>query len=348
MYVGERGSKFAALTAEHAAIDEVYTVSAGKFRRYHGESWLRRLIDIKTIAMNLRDGFKVFAGIFQAYQLLGKVKPDVVFLKGGFVGVPIGLAAAMRRIPTVTHDSDALVGLANRFAGRKAKLHATALSAQYYPYPAEKVRPVGVLVEHSYQPVDDVTKKAFKEQLGLSGDTPVLLITGGSTGAHRVNLAVVSIIDELLKNQSELHVIHQVGQGKTGVYNGYTNPRLQILEFLNPMYQYMGAADLVVCRSSGNTVAELGVQGKACIAIPNPDLTGGHQLKNAAVLKEQGAARIILEEQLYDIQQGLLPAINELLNNDDLRSQLGKKLQEITIPDAAHRLAVLLLEQAKL
>ncbi|MBI1856704.1 glycosyltransferase [Candidatus Saccharibacteria bacterium] len=346
VYIGERSGKFASLTKEHTAIDEIYTIFAGKFRRYHGQSWIDRLFDVKTNALNMRDAIYVVLGLVQSLRLLRQIKPNVILLKGGFVGVPIGLAAACGRRPFMTHDSDALPGLANRLVSRWASLHATALSAEYYPYTVTKIRPVGVLVEPNYQPVTPELQKQYKHALGIPEDAPMLLITGGSSGAERINQAITKLIDSLLSEQSKLYVFHQVGKGKMSVYSNYTHERLRVVEFLKPMYQYMGAADLVVCRASGNTLAELGIQGKAVIAIPNPDLTGGHQLKNAQRLQEQQAAVVIYEKELNNSQQHLFDAIVELLGDRSARKKLGLTLQSITKKGAAKKLALLLLEIA--
>lgn len=291
--------------------------------------------------------FKVVTGIFQAWWLLGKVKPGVVFLKGGYVGVPMGLAAAARRIPIVTHDSDTVPGLANRLVGRWASVHATALPAEYYKYLPSKVSAVGVLVEHDYQPVDDEAQRQFKKQLDISEGSPLLLITGGSSGAERINKAVVGIIDKLLLKNETLYIIHQVGQGKAEIYDGYKHDRLRIIEFMKPMHIYTAAADLIVTRAGANALAEFGVQGKACIVIPNQDLTGGHQIKNAKRLEEQGAAIVLTEEMLYDPHHGLLSTIDLLLNDETKRRQLAKILQSTTISDAARKLAIILIDQAK-
>ncbi len=346
VYVGERHGKFSQLTADSAVIDEQFAVFAGKFRRYHGEAWPRRLLDVKTNLKNARDALFVAIGFLQSMRLLGRVKPDLVFLKGGYAGVPIGLAAAVRRIPIVTHDSDALPGLANRLISRWARIHATALPAEYYPYLAEKVRPVGVLVEPSYRPVDSRLQREYKEQLNLPSAQPLLLITGGSSGAQRINKEFVSIVAELLQKKPQLQVIHQVGQGKAGIYGEYSHERLRVLEFMTPMHVYTGAADLIVTRAGANALAEFGVQGKACLVVPNPDLTGGHQTKNAEYLKEQGTAVVLEEGELYDLQHGLLASIETLLADEAKRRELGAKLQRATIPDAAQKLAVILLEQA--
>ncbi len=346
-YVGERQGKFTELTDKHPAINTTYTVFAGKFRRYHGQAWLMRAVDVKTNLLNLRDFIYMLLGIVQAWFMLGKIKPDVVFLKGGYVGVPVGLAAAARHIPIVTHDSDALPGLANRLVSKWVNVHATALPAEYYPYAADKVKPVGVLVEHDYQPVSAAMQAEYKHQLGLPENASLVLITGGSSGAERINKAVASIIDELLQKHSLLYVIHQAGYGKTGIYKDYHHPRLTVLEFMKPMFVYTGAADIIVTRAGGNAMAEFGTQGKPCIVIPNPDLTGGHQLKNAALLAEQGAARVIAEADLYDSQRGLLPVLSDLLADSVARAKLAVQLQAITIQGAAHKLAELLISQGE-
>lgn len=343
--MGEKGGKFADLTDANRLFDEVYAVHAGKYRRYHGERLLERLLDVKTLLLNLRDFWLFVGGTVEAWRLLGKVKPDVVFLKGGFVGVPVGLAAAMRGLPIVTHDSDALPGLANRLISHWARIHAVALPESNYAYPVEKMRHVGVLVEAAYQPVTLKQQLEFKKMVGIPTNQTVLLVTGGSLGATPINEAMVKSIKHLLDAFPGLYVVHQVGRGKTGVYNGYTHERLKILEFLKPMHAFMGAADLVVARASANTVAEIGVQGKPMIVVPGFHLAGGHQLKNAEALVKQGSALVVQEDKLYNSQHGLLATISQLLNDKDLRKKIARNLQSNTRTDAAPLLADLLIEQ---
>jgi UDP-N-acetylglucosamine--N-acetylmuramyl-(pentapeptide) pyrophosphoryl-undecaprenol N-acetylglucosamine transferase len=344
VYIGERGSKFSQLTDEHTAIDASYRINSGKYRRYFGESWFKRLLDVKTNILNLRDGFYVFIGLIQAWVLLGKVKPSVVFLKGGFVGVPVGIAAAMRGIPIVTHDSDALPGLANRLVGRWATLHATAMPPETYVYPREKTVQVGVLVEHNYTNVTPEQQAQFKQQIKIPTDSTLLLVTGGSSGATAINSAIMQIAAELLDANPKLNLVHQVGKGKLKDFAGLTHERLQLLEFLSPMHAYMGAADLVVTRASANTLAELGVQGKPAIVIPSPVLADGHQLRNAEYLKQQQAALIVTEDTLPD---GLREAINQLLSTPEQGKEMSRKLQQLSPSDAAQKLAKLIADTVK-
>ncbi len=345
VYIGERGGKFQELTATHEAIDETHTIWAGKFRRYHGESWIKRLFAVKTNLLNFRDLFYFLFGTVQSWFLLRKIRPEVVFLKGGFVGVPVGIAAHLLRKPFVTHDSDALPGLANRLVGRWAVLHAVALPPETYAYPIDETVQVGVLVEPHFQFVTPEIQADMKQGLDISGSSPVVLITGGSSGATNVNRAVVLIADKLLTDFPELVIVHQTGRGKAKIYGEYQNDRLKVVEFMRPMYVYTGAADVVVARASGNTVSELGVQGKAVIVVPNPLLTGGHQLKNAQALSSAEAALVVPETADATDAVALDTAIRSLLTSPEKREQLATKLHEITLTDAAQKLAGIILSQ---
>lgn len=347
VYVGERGGKFQELTATHESIDEIYTIWAGKFRRYHGESWVRRLFAVRTNLLNFRDLFYFVIGTIQSWFLLKKLRPDVVFLKGGFVGVPVGIAAHLRHIPFVTHDSDALPGLANRLVGRFAALHAVALPPETYVYPSDETVQVGVLVEPHFQFVGSEEQAYMKNTLEIPESSPMLLVTGGSSGATNMNRAVVAIADKLLADFPELVIVHQTGKGKSAIYGDYHHDRLKVVEFMRPMYVYTGAADVVVARASGNTVAELGVQGRAVIVVPNPLLTGGHQLKNAEALADAEAALIVPETPEATDAFALDSAIRNLLNDPKERERLASNLHKITLTDAAQKLAAIILGTEK-
>lgn len=344
MYVGERGGKFGALTQDHSSIDETYTIWAGKYRRYHGQTPAQRLFDIKTFLLNVRDLFLFAIGSIQGWLLLGRVRPDIVFLKGGFVGVPVGLAAAVRKIPFVTHDSDAIPGLANRVVSRWATLHAVALPAREYQYPRSKTVQVGVLVEPGFTHVSADDQAEFKRQLNIPADRLVLLVTGGSLGAQRLNEAMRDIAPALLNDFEGLQIIHQVGSGKSEVYDEYHHERLDIIEFMRPMYVYTGAADVVVARASGNTVAELGAQAKAVIVVANPLLANGHQLKNAERLVAEGAAVSVHESAEHTDSDQLNIEIRRLLQDVSARKNIANNLHRMTIKDAAHRLSTHLLQ----
>lgn len=338
--MGERGGHFNDLAVLSADIDETYFIRAGKFRRYHGESWFRRLTDIPTIYKNVRDLFYFTLGFFQACVVIKRVHPDIVFLKGGFVGLPVGLAAVLLRVPIITHDSDVVPGLANRLVGRWAAANLVAHDPSIYKYSKSKTEKVGVIVSGDYAKVDTATQNDYKKQLNIPAGSKLLLITGGSTGAQTINKAVAGIAHGLLDSDKKLYIVHQVGAGKAAAYTGIKHERLEVLEFLKPMYMYTGAADLVVCRGSANTLAELGVQKKPVITIPSPHLAGGHQTKNAKHLAESQAVVVISEP--LDGQQ-LKECIVDLLRDSNRRDMLATNLNNVTHSDAAPKVAELIL-----
>jgi UDP-N-acetylglucosamine--N-acetylmuramyl-(pentapeptide) pyrophosphoryl-undecaprenol N-acetylglucosamine transferase len=322
-------------------------VRAGKFRRYHGESWLARLIDLKTNLLNVRDAFYLLIGIFQAVSLLARLKPDVVFIKGGFVGVPLGVAARIRRVPFITHDSDTLPGLANRLIGRWAARQATGMPASFYSYPKAKVRYVGIPVSDNFEPIDEGKQARLKRELGLAETDKVVLITGGSQGAQNLNDLVGETTKSLLARHTDLTIIHQTGQAyRADQSPPRRHPRLVTKEFLPDLHRYSGAADLIIARAGATTIAEFARQGKACIFIPHPQLAGGHQLKNAAALSRAKAAVVLMESDLKKDIHRLEEAVERILSDHHWRRRLEKGMARLAKPDAARDIARLIIEIA--
>jgi UDP-N-acetylglucosamine--N-acetylmuramyl-(pentapeptide) pyrophosphoryl-undecaprenol N-acetylglucosamine transferase len=354
IYIAQAGDSLGDVPAADKNIDRVYAVRAGKFRRYHGEGW-RQLLDVETLLKNLRDVFYVLAGFWQSFWLLGKVKPDVIFVKGGFVGVPVGLAAALRRIPYITHDSDALPGLANRIIAPWAKLHTVALPKEVYDYPPKNTITVGVPIMHHFGPLTSAIIHEYRHQLKLDEAGKILLVTGGGLGAQRLNDAVETCVPELLDRYKDLWIVHIAGRlSEADVRQRYKQllpakdqHRVIIKGFVNNMYQYSGVADVIVTRASGTAMAEFSAQAKATVVVPNPILAGGHQLKNAKVLADRKAIRMVSEATLRDDHLALMPPLTELFDSPAKITALGKKLETLAQPHAAHMLAVLLLEVAK-
>lgn len=351
IYIGQKGDHFSEIPAQNKHIDNVYVVRAGKFRRYHGAGW-KQIFDVITIAKNCRDAFFVVAGFAQSLRLLRKLKPDLVFVKGGFVGVPVGLAAAVRHIPYVTHDSDAIPGLANRIIARWARMHTVAMPEETYVYPRAKTVMVGVPIDSSYQPVTPQLMRQYREQLNLTAFNKILLVTGGGLGAQRINESVLAIIGPLLEAVPDLAIVHTVGstheKKMRKAYDALLSPdkrgRVVVKGFVTDLYRYSGAADVVVARAGATNLAELAVQGKPSIIIPNPFLTGGHQLKNAELLARQQAIVLVHE---HEMQNGaLLKSVTDILNNPAKQTELSAHIAAFARPDAAQRLAMVLLEQA--
>lgn len=353
VYIGHTGDKLGDIPEKDSNIDETYSVRAGKLRRYHGEGW-KQVLDVRTMLLNIRDVFYLGIGILQSRKLLKRLQPSVIFIKGGFVGVPVGLAAGRLGIPYVTHDSDAIPGLANRIIAKKAALHAVALPADVYDYPVEKTVSTGIPLRADFVPVAAKLQTKYREQLDIPKNAKLLFVIGGGLGSQRINAAVADAVPHLLGEFKELHVIHAVGRANEEDMSAHykTLPtseqgRVHTKSYIDDVFRYSGAADIVITRAGATNLAEFALQGKACIVVPSPFLAGGHQLKNAAYLEEQGAAVVIDEAELAADPNRLAHQVSELLSDRARREQLGKKFATFAKPHAAAELAQLLFDQAK-
>ncbi len=350
-YILGRGDQLSDVVKEKDIFTDVHHIFSGKLRRYHGGGILQ-IFDIPTTLKNLRDMVFVLAGFIQSILLLRKLKPDVLFIKGGFVGVPVGLAAALLKIPFVTHDSDAIPGLANRIIGRWAAKHAVAMPVENYAYPKGRTIQVGNPVSDKYSLVTGPLQKSYKESFGLPNDAQVVFVTGGGLGAHRLNMSIAALAKQLLGRRPKVVILHVSGRGKEEeVLEAYDKTlseaeleRVVLEPFVSDMYRYSGAADVSVVRAGANTLAELATQAKACIIVPNPQLTGGHQLKNAKLLEEQGAVSIVSDEAVTKNPELLLQQIETLLDNPKRRLELARNLHATAFEDSAQQLAQIILK----
>jgi UDP-N-acetylglucosamine--N-acetylmuramyl-(pentapeptide) pyrophosphoryl-undecaprenol N-acetylglucosamine transferase len=353
IYVGQRGDQFASIAHGNQDIDETYSVFAGKFRRYHGEGF-KQLLDIPTMLRNARDLFLVVIGILQSRRLIGRLEPDVVFSRGGYVSVPVCLGAALRRVPYITHDSDPVPSLANRIIARWAALHAVAMPKDVYPYPQSKTVTTGIPLSRDFMPVTLALKKRYRKEIGIPEDDKLLFVIGGGLGSQRVNRAVADVVPHLLRDFSGLRVVHAAGRAhEEAVRQSYISSlpieeqgRVQVVGFIPDVYLYSGAADVVVSRAGATNLAEFAVQGKACVVIPSAFLAGGHQLANARYLEEKGAAVVIDEDDLAADPNRLAKQVARLMKNPSRAEALGAKLAGFARPDAAEAIAGLILEQA--
>jgi UDP-N-acetylglucosamine--N-acetylmuramyl-(pentapeptide) pyrophosphoryl-undecaprenol N-acetylglucosamine transferase len=352
IYIGLKREKLEGLKDRYGVFDEASFISAGKFRRYHGQSFLARLVDIKTLLLNIRDFFKVLVGFFSARRLLKKSKPNLVFSKGGFVAVPVGLAAKTLKIPIVTHDSDSLPGLANKIIGRWAEVHTTGMADGSYPYPFATIKYVGIPIDERLKIVNESDQQKFKQTLGIAKDNIVLLVGGAGLGSESINNLIINAASDLLNQIPNLHIINITGQqnykNATQAYKEKLSEeqlaRVQVLDFTSDFYIFTGAADLIVTRAGATTIAELAVQHKACVLIPAPFLTDGHQLKNAESLMRIGAVEVFDDKiSVEEFSQKLITIINNAAKRKDLAAKLGTTAR----PKAANQLAKILLSTAE-
>jgi len=301
------------------------------------------------MAKNVRDVGRTTKGYAQARKQLKKLAPDVVLVKGGFVGVPIGLAAASLKIPFLTHDSDSIPGLANRIISKWAKLHATGMPAELYEYEKSKTVYTGVPVSDNYEHVSKEKQEDYKNKVGVGDCKLTLSIIGGSQGGSQLNDDVLSLAGRLMQQYKDLGILHIVGPAhEEAMKKAYKQElladeyrRVVVKGFVNDAYLYTGAGDVVVSRAGASVIAELAIQGKAVVLVPG-QLAGDHQSKNAKVLTNAGQTRMAA----YGDAEGLYKELLDLLSDEAKRSTLAKKLNELAKPNAARELAELTLKLA--
>jgi UDP-N-acetylglucosamine--N-acetylmuramyl-(pentapeptide) pyrophosphoryl-undecaprenol N-acetylglucosamine transferase len=352
IYIGQKGDRMASLPAEDPNVDTVYLIYAGKFRRFHGEGF-KQLLDIPTIIKNIRDLFFIMIGTFQSWRLIKKIKPEILFSRGGYVSVPVALGAHFNHVPYITHDSDPISSLANRIIAPWAKVNAVALPKEVYPYNPAKTVTTGIPLNKKFIKIDAKTKSEYRTKLGYPKDAKVLFIIGGGLGSQTLNDAFCDIIPHLLRQYQDLYVAHVAGNNNIAdVEDKYKQSlsdreveRLKIFGYTSDVYLYSGAADVVVTRAGATNLAEFAVQGKACVVIPSPFLTGGHQLKNAEYLESKEAV-IVCDE--YDIKQDankLAKILISLLQDKAKQKILSTNLLEFAQPNATEIITDIILNK---
>ncbi len=274
---------------------------------YHGidSGKLRRYLDLK----NLSDPFRVIHGYAQALGLMRKIKPDIVFSKGGFVSVPVVLAAKTCGIPAIIHESDITPGLANRIAIKGAKKVCCNFPETLKYLPTDKAVLTGSPIRRELFHGDK--EKAYKLCHFPETVKPVLLIIGGSLGSVAINTAVRKVLPELLE---AFHIIHLCGKGNfdhqlDGIV-GYA----QFEYASSELTDMLALADIAISRAGANSICELLALHKPNILIPLPaSASRGDQILNANSFEKQGFSRVLDEETLTD--QLLLDTVKEVYAN---------------------------------
>ena len=323
---------------------------AGKFRRYHGEGW-RQLLDLPTVYKNVRDIGYIIIGTVQSWRLMRELRPSIIFTRGGFVSVPVAIGGLLNRIPYITHDSDSTPSLANRLIARWARLHAVALPEDFYPYPRKKTITVGVPVSDDYQPMKVKLLAQYRHEIGLTAAQQLVLVTGGGNGSYALNQAIIANVGYLLRRHPNLILVHIAGRAlAASVSASYDKDldstqrkRVIVKGFIGDLYRYSAVADVVIARGGATNLAEFAIQAKACVIVPSPHLIWN--VKNTDALADHHAV-IKLDEDQAEQDGRLAAVIGELLTSDAMRTKLGQSLATFARPDAAERLAKLLLEEA--
>ena len=270
-------------------------ISSGKLRRY---------FDIK----NFSDPFSVIKGYGEALRLIRRYKPDVVFSKGGFVAVPVVLAARHYKIPTIIHESDMTPGLANKICIPSASKVCCNFPETLKYLPEDKAVLTGSPIRKELLQGDRLSGLSYSH---LSADKPVLLIIGGSLGSVTVNQAVRSILPRLL---AKYQVIHICGKGNLDESLIGTAGYVQYEYVDAPLKHLFAAADIVISRAGANSICELLALRKPNLLIPlSASASRGDQILNANSFAKQGFSKVLEEESITN--ESLFQAIDDLYQN---------------------------------
>ena len=334
--------------------DERALYNTGMRYVYCSAGKLRRTTDAVSRIRNMFSLIPTALGVLKALMNLFAIYPDVVFSKGGYASFPVLLAARILRIPVVIHESDSAPGRVSAWSASFAA-HIAVSYPETDRYLSERERErtalIGVPMRKQLlrNPADDVY-----EQLNLDPKVPVILVLGGSGGAAYVNENIVDALPELLKRYQ---VVHQTGKDNFEKIQKETEGFLSIIPGERHRYRSTGfldayqmrlaysAADIVITRAGSGTLFEIAEWGIPCVIIPIPEEVSHDQRKNAYAYA-RAAGGIVIEQR--NLSPNLLIAqIEKVLSDDNLRNTLKERAKSFSSPDAAKKVARLLVNILK-
>jgi len=257
-----------------------YGISTGKLRRYLSKE-------------NIKDMFRVVKGIAEAKKLIKKLKPDLVFSKGGFVAVPVVLGAKRNNVPVIIHESDITPGLANKIAMPSARVVCSTFPETLQYVPKGKGVHTGTPIRKELFEGD---RQKGLEACGFTGEKPILLMMGGSLGAVKLNNCLREILPELVKT---FDVIHLCGKGNLDAHLREQEGYMQFEYVSDGLNDLFAAADFIVSRAGSNSISEFLALKKPHLLIPlSAKASRGDQILNAASFEKQGFARVLDEDEM--------------------------------------------------
>jgi len=306
------------------ALPEVkyFPISTGKLRRY---------FDIQ----NVKDPFKVAKGVYEAYRLIKRRKPQVVFSKGGFVSVPVVIGAWLNKVPVIIHESDITPGLANRISIPMASVVCTTFPETAEQMNMDKSRYVGAVVRKE---LHQGSADRGRDFCGFERNQFVLLIMGGSLGARKINEAVRAALPDLLRY---FQIVHICGKGQ--VDPGLDRPGYRQYEYINDeLPDVLAMADLVVSRAGSNSIFEFLSLRKPMLLIPlTRQQSRGDQILNARSFEKAGYCNVLEEEDLDRFS--LVSGIMEVFKN---RKEIVENMKNNPSSDALSTVFRLIKETA--
>ncbi|CAG7913755.1 undecaprenyldiphospho-muramoylpentapeptide beta-N-acetylglucosaminyltransferase [Mammaliicoccus sciuri] len=293
IYIGSKNGIEKEMITDSAKDTKYIPISSGKLRRYLSFE-------------NLKDVFKVLKGVLDARKVLKKEKPDLVFSKGGFVSVPVIIAAKSLKIPSIVHESDVTPGLANKISMKFANKMYTTFEETLKYVPKEKSDYIGAIIREDLR---DGSKEEGYQLTGFNDQLPVLLIMGGSLGSKALNKAIRDNLDYLTK---KYQIIHLTGKGH--VDQNIKNANYVQYEFVsNELMHFYAITDTVISRAGANAIYEFATLKLPMLLIPlGLDQSRGDQIDNAKIFEKNGYAKVLQEKDVN--QSNLISQLDKLEN----------------------------------
>ncbi len=277
--------------------------------------------------------------ILKARRLLKNFAPGLVVSAGGYASVPMAVAAIVTRTPLILMEQNSRPGLANRAFWRFARKICVGFDDTAAFFSADKAVITGNPVRSSVGHQCDLRDRSHVSQI---------LVLGGSTGAHRLNLGVVKAFETLAKDVIKWTLVHQTGEADVGMvtaaYKALEWPSASVLRFIDDVGSALAGATLVIARSGAVTVSEVALAGRPAIFVPYPFHRDRQQELNARVLERAGAAIIIRDDE--QLAENLARAIPELMNDPARLAEMGRRARSVARPEAAADIARICFEVA--
>lgn len=280
--------------------------------------------------------FKLLLSMLRSFFLIRSFRPQVVFGVGGYVSLPLLWVAQWMGVPTVIHEQNRRLGMANRLLAPKAARVYLSFDDTQGEFPEERSEVVGNPIRPEF--VFPPEREDACATWGFRTDAPVVLVCGGSQGAQRINQAVQESLAEWVEGGIQLIWATGKADGEQArAAASQVGGSIQVHEFVDDMVTACAAADLVVGRAGASTTAELAALAKPCILVPYPYATDNHQMQNARAFEEAGAGKILEDDACTAAQLSAL--VLELVGNEEVLSEMGNNARGLAKNMAGEQIA---------
>lgn len=311
-------------------------------------SGFQRSLKPKMLLENMKTAYRVGASQIQARRIIREFQPDVAIGTGGYVCFPVLKAASDMGIPTAVHESNAVPGLTTRLLEKSVDriLVGFEESRARYRHP-DKVEVTGTPVRAGFRGAD---RSRARRELGFDEQEPIVLAAFGSLGASHMN----GIMEQFIRRMGpkpDFRLIYATGKRyyddvkRRLSAEGLTDGRIDVREYVYDMPKVMAAADAIICRAGASTMSELTHLGKPAVIVPSPNVVNNHQEKNARVLAQAGAARMLLEGE-FDAD-ALYESVEALLSDRTAAAKMHEASLALGVSDATDRIVSIVFDLAE-